>query len=242
MFRSNRPRDRREAIAALLRELWDQGIRDERVRAALATVPRERFVPAAAAALAWVNEAVPIGLNQTISQPYVVALMTEALALTGREHVLEIGTGSGYQTAILSRLAARVTSVERHAELALRAKRLLDELGYDNVKIHVGDGTTGYPPEAPYDRIIVTAAAPRIPEPLRDQLSTAGGRMIIPVGEPQDQQLVVIERHGDELWKEQLGRVRFVPLIGRAGWRAPRQDPDDVSESGGRAHGDAPTG
>ncbi|MDQ3695109.1 MAG: protein-L-isoaspartate(D-aspartate) O-methyltransferase [Chloroflexota bacterium] len=207
-----------------MRELWDLGIRDERVRTAMATVPRDRFVPEELSALAWTNDAVPIGLDQTISQPYVVALMTEALALAGTERVLEIGTGSGYQTAILASLAMQVTSIERHPELALAAKRLLDELGYRNVHVHVGDGTIGYPPDAPYDRIIVTAAAPRLPEPLQAQLSAENGRIVIPIGEPQDQRLVMIERRGDRLTEHPLGRVRFVPLIGRAGWRTSRPD------------------
>lgn len=234
--------DRQPQIAALLRELWDLGIHDARVRAAIAAVPRERFVPADISPLAWLNEAVPIGLGQTISQPYVVALMTESLRLTGTEHVLEIGTGSGYQTAILARLAARVTSVERHPELAVPAKRLLDELGYQNIAVHVGDGTIGYPPAAPYDRIIVTASAPRVPDPLRDQLSADGGRMVIPVGEPRDQHLVVIERHGDEIREEHLGRVRFVPLIGRAGWQAAPFEAELKPEAGRNGDDDAPSG
>ncbi|MBA2519707.1 MAG: protein-L-isoaspartate(D-aspartate) O-methyltransferase [Chloroflexia bacterium] len=223
-----------------MRELWELGIHDERVRTAMATVPRDRFVPEELSALAWTNEAVPIGLNQTISQPYVVALMTEALALTGTERVLEIGTGSGYQTAILAALAAGVTSVERHPQLAFAAKRRLGDLGYRNVNVHVGDGSNGYPPDAPYDRIIVTAAAPRLPEPLQAQLSAENGRMVIPIGEPQDQRLVMIERRGDRLIEHPLGRVRFVPLIGRAGWRTSRPD----AEPGPRGPGqnDAPSG
>lgn len=218
MSRPDTEGERRGLIAALVAGLRAQGINDERVLGAVAAVPRDRFVPDAALGLAWANEAVPIGLGQTISQPFVVALMTAALALSGHEQVLEIGTGSAYQTAILARLAAHVTSIERHAELALRARRLLDALGIGNVSVHVGDGTLGYPPNAPFDRIVVTAGAPTVPDPLLQQLSVDRGRMVIPVGGPGGQQLTVIERRGELLREERIGGVRFVPLIGRAGW------------------------
>ena len=216
--------ERAEQIAALLAELRRQGIRDERVLGALGRVPRDRFVPEEHRAEAWANAALPIGAGQTISQPFVVALMTEALALRGPERVLEIGTGSGYQTAILAELAAEVVSVERHAELAAGAERLLRELGYRNVAVHVGDGTTGWADAAPYDRIIVTAAGPRVPPPLLAQLRADGGRMVIPVGEPHDQHLVAVDRDGDQTRETTLGPVRFVPLIGRAGWAARIQE------------------
>ena len=216
--------ERAEQIAALLAELRRQGIRDERVLGALGQVPRDRFVPEENRAEAWANAALPIGAGQTISQPFVVALMTEALALRGPERVLEIGTGSGYQTAILAELAAEVVSVERHAELAAGAERLLRELGYRNVAVHVGDGTAGWADAAPYDRIIVTAAGPRVPPPLLAQLRADGGRMVIPVGEPHDQHLVVVDRDGDQTRETSLGPVRFVPLIGRAGWAARIQE------------------
>ncbi len=216
--------ERAERIAALLAELRRQGIRDERVLGALGQVPRERFVPEENRAEAWANAALPIGAGQTISQPFVVALMTEALALRGPERVLEIGTGSGYQTAILAELAAEVVSVERHAELAAGAERLLRELGYRNVAVHVGDGTTGWADAAPYDRIIVTAAGPLVPPPLLAQLRADRGRMVIPVGEPHDQHLVVVDRDGDQTRETSLGPVRFVPLIGRAGWAARIQE------------------
>ena len=215
---------REEPIAALLAELRHQGIADERVLSALARVPRERFVPEASRADAWANVALPIGAGQTISQPFVVALMTAALGLRGGERVLEVGTGSGYQTAILAELAAEVVSVERHAALATGAEALLRELGYRNVAVHVGDGTTGWPEDAPYDRIIVTAGGPRVPPPLLDQLVPAGGRMVIPVGEPHEQHLVAVDRHGDQVQERSLGPVRFVPLIGRAGWAAQIQE------------------
>lgn len=213
---------RAREVRALLTELRRQGIRDERVLGAIARVPRERFVPRSLREEAWRNVALPIGTGQTISQPFVVALMTEALALRGGERVLEIGTGSGYQAAILAELAesGQVVSIERHATLAATATEVLRSLGYDNVTIHVGDGTTGWPATAPYDRIIVTAAGPRVPPPLLAQLDPAGGRVVIPVGTADDQNLIVIERHGDDFEERPLGPVRFVPLIGRAGWAA----------------------
>jgi protein-L-isoaspartate(D-aspartate) O-methyltransferase len=217
-------RARSELIMALLTELRRQGIRDERVLSALALVPRERFVPRASLADAWANIALPIGERQTISQPYVVALMTEALHLDGSERVLEIGTGSGYQTAILAELAGEVISIERLASLAEGARALLTELGYGNVTIHVGDGTTGWADAAPYDRIIVTAAAPRVPPPLLVQLSPRGGLLVIPVGEPHDQYLIAVTRDGDRIRQRSLGPVRFVPLVGRAGWAAQFQE------------------
>jgi protein-L-isoaspartate(D-aspartate) O-methyltransferase len=217
------PTGRRETTTAeeLVAELRRQRIRDERVLAAIGRVPRPRFVPAASRAEAWANAALPIGNGQTISQPFVVALMTEALRLTGGERVLEIGTGSGYQTAILADLlpAGEVVSVERHAPLAAGAEALLRELGYRGVAVHVGDGTTGWPGSAPYDRILVAAAGPRVPPPLVAQLRD-GGRIVIPVGEPREQILVAVDRAGEETRETRLGPVRFVPLIGRAGWAA----------------------
>ena len=211
-------------VDALLAELRRQGVRDKRVLEALGRVPRERFVPEASRAEAWANVALPIGSGQTISQPFVVALMTEALALRGGERVLEVGTGSGYQAAILAELAGEVVSVERHAALATEAEALLRALGYANVAVHVGDGTGGWTAAAPYDRILVAAAGPRLPPPLLAQLRPDGGRMVIPIGEPQDQHLVAVDRHGDETREHRLGPVRFVPLIGRAGWAATIQE------------------
>ena len=220
--------DRNKRIAALIAELRRQGIRDERVLEAIGRVPRDRFIPKASHDQAWDNVALPIGAGQTISQPYVVALMTAALQLSGWERVLEVGTGSGYQAAILAELAAEVITIERHASLATAARSLLQEFGYGNVHVVVGDGTGGWPAGAPYDRIIVTAGAPRVPPPLLEQLSSDGGRLVIPVGQPQDQVLLAIVRQGDRTTEQPLGPVRFVPLIGRAGWAVP------VKENGHR--------
>lgn len=207
-----------EPLQNLLHELRSQGIRDERVLQAIARVPRERFVPEAQQDQAWANVALPIGAGQTISQPYIVALMSQALRLKGHERVLEIGTGSGYQAAVLALLAAKVISVERHASLARSAGELLRELGFTNIEIHVGDGTLGWPPNAPYDGVLITAGAPRIPGKLLDQLSQEHGRLVIPVGTLDDQRLIAIERTGNHLNEEDLGPVRFVPLVGRGAW------------------------
>ena len=216
---------RSDRIAALLTVLRGQGIRDERVLAAMSRVPRERFVTEHLRDRAWENHALPIGADQTISQPFVVALMTEALGLRGHERVLEIGTGSGYQTALLADLAAEVVSIERHAVLAASATALLAELGYGNVTVHVGDGSLGWPSGAPYARIIVTAAAPGVPAPLVAQLNPNGGRLVLPVGTETDQELLAVIRDGERITEQSLGPVRFVPLIGQAGW-APVVQPD----------------
>jgi protein-L-isoaspartate(D-aspartate) O-methyltransferase len=195
-----------------------RGIRDERVLAAMRAVPRHRFVPKHMLGAAYRDSPLPIGQGQTISQPYIVALMTAELELTGTERVLEIGTGSGYQAAILGELAAEVISVERLPALAQEARALLAELGYDNVHVRVGDGTLGWPDEAPYDAIIVTAAAPEVPEPLQAQL-VDGGRLLAPVGPRWTQQLVRVRRVGDRFDDESLLGVAFVPLIGKHGWQ-----------------------
>jgi protein-L-isoaspartate(D-aspartate) O-methyltransferase len=210
--------NRTELIDALIAELQRQGIRDERVLSAIRRVPRERFVPDAPLEHAWANVALPIGANQTISQPYVVALMTTSLGLSGSERVLEIGTGSGYQAAVLAEVAAAVYSIERHEALANAARTLLADLGYRNVEVHVGDGSLGWPEEAPFDRIIVTAGAPKVPSPLLQQLRPDGGRIVIPVGESDDQVLLMVERRADRFHEQPLGPVRFVPLIGDQGW------------------------
>jgi protein-L-isoaspartate(D-aspartate) O-methyltransferase len=191
-------------------------------------------VPATLREQAWRNVALPIGAGQTISQPYVVALMTEALGLGGGERVLEIGTGSGYQAAVLAELGAEVISIERNSRLAAAAADRLRELGYGRVAVHAGDGTAGWPAAAPYDRIIVTAAAPRTPPPLRQQLRPDGGRMVIPVGDANEQTVVVVERRGEAFAERRLAPVRFVPLIGRAGWAAPIQE---NGHRGGEARG-----
>jgi protein-L-isoaspartate(D-aspartate) O-methyltransferase len=211
---------RTETIKHLLRELNESGVRDRRVLTAIASVPRESFVPDRLLPQAWENRALPIDEGQTISQPLIVGLMTQALRLSGSERVLEIGTGSGYQAAILAKLAESVISVERYPSLAERAKKRLEQLGCDNVSVVVGDGTQGWAPGAPYDRIIVTAAAPHLPGPLLEQLSPAdGARIVIPIGSTDEQELIVYARAGDRLREFRLGPVRFVPLIGAEGWQ-----------------------
>lgn len=195
-----------------------RGIRDGRVLAAMRAVPRHLFVPGHVVGSAYRDSPLPIGEGQTISQPYIVALMTELLQLKGTEQVLEIGTGSGYQAAILSQLAATVITVERFPSLAREAAQVLSRLGYGNVQVHVGDGSLGWPERAPYDAIIVTAAAPEVPEPLKAQLAN-GGRLIAPIGPRWTQELVRLRRHGDQFTNESLLGVVFVPLIGEHGWQ-----------------------
>ena len=196
-----------------------RGIRDPRVLEAMRKVPRHLFVDEALKDQAYGDYPLPIGEGQTISQPYIVALMTEALELKGPEKVLEVGTGSGYQAAILAELARWVYSIERHPSLAYRAKRILEKLGYHNVIIKVGDGTKGWPEAAPFDAIIVTAAGPKIPEPLLEQLKD-GGRLVMPVGDEWSQYLIKVTKKGDKLIKENLGAVRFVKLVGEYGFPA----------------------
>jgi protein-L-isoaspartate(D-aspartate) O-methyltransferase len=209
----------------LIRTLKEQGIVNDRVLTAIREMPRQRFVPPALVDSAWENHALPIGHAQTISQPYVVAAMTEALELTGQERVLEVGTGSGYQAAILCRLAASVVTIERLPTLADQAKTILAELGCDNVTVVVGDGSQGWPQGAPYNAIIVTAGAPEIPLSLLEQLDPSGGRMVIPVGAEGHQHLVLIERQGEQLRQSEIGPVAFVPLIGSEGWPFVDDDP-----------------
>ena len=182
-------------------------------------VPRHLFVEEALQSQAYSDHPLPIGEKQTISQPYMVALMTEALLLTGKEKVLEIGTGSGYQTAILAELSAKVFSVERIRSLAIRARKLLHDLGYFNVEIKIFDGTVGWTDESPFDAIMVTAGSPDIPQPLIDQLKV-GGRMAIPVGDPYVQDLIRITKTEEGVKKEDFGGCRFVKLIGKYGWEA----------------------
>ncbi|MGA8383500.1 MAG: protein-L-isoaspartate(D-aspartate) O-methyltransferase [Stellaceae bacterium] len=197
----------------LLMELRRAGIGDARVLGAIEKTPREKFVPAAFADQAYENVALPIDDGQTISQPYVVALMTEALLVGDRHNVIEIGTGSGYQTAILARLARRVFSIERHRELLRAAERRLDALRLRNIVCRFGDGTKGWPEQLPYDRVIVTAAAPEVPAALVDGLAP-GGVLVAPIGaDHRDQQLLRIRRGDDGFATEQLGLVRFVPLV-----------------------------
>jgi protein-L-isoaspartate(D-aspartate) O-methyltransferase len=198
--------------------LRERGISDERVLAAIAQVPRERFVPPELETDAYADIALPIGESQTISQPFIVALMTEALYLLGEETVLEIGTGSGYQSAVLSKLCREVVTVERLDSLAEPARQLLAELDLGNVTFYIGDGTLGCPDYAPYDGILVTAAAPDIPAPLFDQLKE-GGRLIIPVGTVEAQSLLSVEKQNGRALSQTLCDCRFVKLIGAAGWQ-----------------------
>ncbi len=198
-------------------QLARRGIRDERVLRAMAKVPRHQFVDEALAGRAYGDYPLPIGERQTISQPYMVALMTEALALVGHERVLEIGTGSGYQTAVLAELCCKVFSVERIKSLADRAVRTLDALGYYNVLVRVGDGSLGWREEAPFDVILVTAGAPAVPEALVAQLNPKG-RLVVPVGDEQGQVLRVGVREEQGMrWTDKGGCV-FVKLIGDQGW------------------------
>ena len=215
---------RGELVRSLRRE-----ISDERVLAAFAAVPRERFVPEELRRYAYEDRPLPIGQGQTISQPLMVAMMTEALQLQPGEKVLEVGTGSGYQAALLSQLAREVITVERFPELASTAARRLEELGYHNVRVHVAGETLGRAEEAPYDAIIVTAGAPTVPQSLIDQLAM-NGRMVIPVGSRSLQQLVRVTKKDAGIQLERLGECRFVPLIGgKEGW------PEwEVSENGAK--------
>jgi protein-L-isoaspartate(D-aspartate) O-methyltransferase len=215
MTTDERSAARRDAMVRS--QIEARGVTHPGVLAALRTVPREQFVPAHLADAAYEDRALPIGSDQTISQPYMVALMTQALNLTSSSRVLEVGTGSGYQAAVLSRLAARVTTIERRPELAEQARSRLAALGCDNVRVVVGDGTAGYPEDAPYDAILVTAGSPQVPEPLTAQLAD-GGRLVIPVGTAREQDLITIERSGDRLTQTSGERCIFVPLVGRFGW------------------------
>lgn len=194
-----------------------RNVRDPRVLGAIRRVPRHLFVEEALRDRAYLDKALPIGEKQTISQPYMVAAMSEALELGGRERVLEIGTGSGYQTAVLAELAESVFSVERIAAFVPVARQRLEALGRYNVLIKVGDGTIGWTEHAPYDAIVVTAAAPQAPRPLLEQLKV-GGRLVVPIGPEEAQSLVRIRRDKDGFHEEDLCECRFVKLIGRHGW------------------------
>jgi protein-L-isoaspartate(D-aspartate) O-methyltransferase len=206
----------------VIQQIARRGIQDERVLAAMRKTPRHLFVPEHLHHMAYQDGPLPIGSGQTISQPYIVALMTDLLSLKGNERVLEIGVGSGYQTAVLAEMAREVIGLERIPELAEAASARLASLGYTNVTVHVGDGSAGYAESAPYDAILVAAAAPRAPEPLIAQLAE-GGRLVLPIGNSFEQLLERIERCGEALHHERLIPVRFVPLIGRygfsSGWR-----------------------
>lgn len=203
----------------MVARLAERGVRDPRVLQALEAVPRHRLVPEALHAQAYRDLPLPIGDGQTISAPSTVAAMSEALALAGGEHVLEIGTGSGYQAAVLARLAERVISIERLPRLVAEARRRLDALGVTNVVIHLGDGSLGRPADAPFDAIVLTAGAPEIPGPLLTQLAP-GGRLVGPIGPRGAQELVRVHRRRSGFAREVLGPCRFVDLVGAHGWAA----------------------
>ena len=211
----------REARARMVaQQLRSRDVRDERVLAAMDAVPRDAFIPDDEQSQAYDDGPLPIGAGQTISQPYIVARMTELLRVAAGDRVLDVGTGSGYQAAVLAELGCRVTSIEREPSLATAARERLERLGYgDRVEVRVGDGSLGDSGGAPWDGILVAAAAPAIPEALREQLGEAR-RLVIPVGSRWDQQLMVVERHGDEWTEHSDGLCVFVPLIGAGGWGA----------------------
>ena len=204
------------ARAALIEHLRYE-IKDERVLSAMGRVPRELFVSSAHQQAAYEDRPLPIELGQTISQPLIVAMMTEALELSGRERVLEIGTGSGYQAAILAELAHWVVTVERHHQLAEKAKEVLDKLGYTNIEVHLAERRLGWRQGAPYDAIIVTAGAPKVPQELLDQLAP-GGRLVIPVGSRYEQDLLKVIKRDHKFTTQNLGPCRWVPLVGEEAW------------------------
>ena len=195
-----------------------RGVNDARVIAALRKIPRHLFVDPGIANRAYDDNALPIGEKQTLSQPFMAARMTEALSLNGDERVLEVGTGSGYQTALLAELCFNVFSVEKIRALSRKARVLLDQLGYQNIALHVGDGSIGWSEHAPYDAIIVSAGSPATPRPLLDQLGS-GGRLVIPIGDEQSQTLLRVTHTGSGFKEEQLGECKFVKLFGKYGWR-----------------------
>jgi len=201
------------------RQIAGRGVRSERVLKAMRKVPRERFLPRGQGVFAYDDSPLPIGDGQTISQPYIVAYMAECLALEGGEKVLEIGTGSGYAAAVLAEIAAEVYTIERIEGLATMARTVLDGLGYTNVHVRCGDGTLGWPEEAPYDGIVVSAGGPDVPDTLKHQLKT-GGRLVIPIGRSKAyQELIRVTRVAeDDFQTEDLLPVRFVPLVGEEGW------------------------
>src|SRR5208337_506696 len=199
-------------------QLRSRGIRDPRVLAAMAKVPREEFIASGYLKDAYGDHPVPIGAGQTVSQPYIVAAMVEALELQPTDRVLEVGTGTGYEAAILGELAAEVWTIERHEELAIKAREILARLGYSNVHVVVGDGSVGLPQHAPFDKILVAAAAPKIPESLMAQLAD-GGRLVVPVGSRFEQQVQVVRKVGAETVVTAHELCRFVPLVGAEGWK-----------------------
>ena len=207
----------RERDRMVEEQLAARGVTDPHVLSVLRRVPRHRFVQEALRDQAYGDHPLPIGEEQTISQPFIVGLMTALLELTGREKVLEVGSGSGYQTAVLAELARRVCSIERLPRLAERARATLEGLGYDNVWVRVGNGTLGWPDEAPFDRIIVTAGGPAVPPPLVQQLAD-GGRMVLPVGSADNQVLTIVENLGGEIRTSTHSECKFVKLVGKYAW------------------------
>lgn len=201
----------------LVKVLIEKGIRDERVLDAFRNVKRHEFLDGALFEQAYNDNALPIGLGQTISQPYIVALMTELLELTKDEKILEIGTGSGFQSAILAQFSRRVYTIERHRELGDRSRKLLRGMGFHNITFKIGDGTKGWQQHAPFDRIIVTAGAPVVPRDLVNQLAL-DGRLLIPTGVKEQQQLEMYHRKENVIEKSVVGNVVFVPLVGEKGW------------------------
>jgi protein-L-isoaspartate(D-aspartate) O-methyltransferase len=218
---TRRQRDYAAAREAMVRDqLQRRGITDARVLQAMRDVPRHLFVPPECLRDAYGDRPLPIAEGQTISQPYMVAVMVQSLGLSGNARVLEVGTGSGYQAAVLSRLAAQVYTMEYFPVLAEQAQAILERLGYTNVQIIIGDGSIGLPQYAPYVGIVVPAAAPQVPPPLIEQLGE-GGRLVIPVGEAAEQELLIITKRGDSYTRERRVSCRFVPLLGQAGWPEP---------------------
>jgi protein-L-isoaspartate(D-aspartate) O-methyltransferase len=209
----------RERLRMVEEQLARRGIADARVLEAMRRVPRHLFVEEALRERAYGDHPLPIAEEQTISQPYIVALMTQLLELTGQEKVLEVGTGSGYQTAVLAELARRVCSIERLPRLAERARALLEQLGYANVWVRVGSGTLGWPDEAPFDRILVTAGGPSVPPPLFQQLAE-GGRLVLPIGDPVNQTLTTVEKIRGEMNTHEHGECKFVKLVGKYAWES----------------------
>lgn len=206
-----------DRVAMVQKQLRARGVQDERLLDVMSRIPRERFMPAAIRHMAYDDRALPIGSGQTISQPFIVALMTEALELSPESRVLEIGTGSGYQAAILASLAGQVYTIERHEDLTTLARQAVADLGIENVHFLVGDGTLGYADAAPYDAIMVTATGPRMPKPLWEQLGE-GGRLVMPIGQEDHQLLQVIQKIEGRAHTETLSACRFVPLVGVEGW------------------------
>jgi len=207
-----------ERLAMVEQQLIPRGITDHRLLEAMRAVPRHRFMPEQVQRYAYEDGPIPIGSGQTISQPYIVALMTQSLQLKGDERVLEIGTGSGYQTALLAELAEEVYTVERVDELSQKARKILSDLDYTNILYRVGDGSYGWPEKAPFDAILVTAAAPAISSQLVEQLGE-GGIMVIPVGSLKSQRLTRLTREDGSIHQEDLGGCVFVPLIGNHGYQ-----------------------